>query len=199
MDKLILELPDFVPKDLCRAMIDKFENDNRKYPGIVICGGKQSVIPDLKNSTELFFSRLKDWKCVDDEVSKYIIRALKIYFEFIKEKFEYNQVRHPFDTMLKCGTSDIGYSIQKTEKGSSYAWHHDGEMEGLKRMVNIMIYLNTLHIEDDGTTEFSNGRKVRPECGKVLIFPSSWTFPHCGNKVKNRDKYTCITMVNLVV
>lgn len=40
-----------------------------------------------------------------------------------------------------------------------------------------------------------NGRKVKPEAGKVLVYPCSWTFPHTGAEVKYGSKYMCTTTI----
>ena len=44
-----------------------------------------------------------------------------------------------------------------------------------------------------GCTEFSNGRSVRPEKGKVLIFPATPQYVHRGAIVKKGSKYGITT------
>ena len=90
----------------------------------------------------------------------------------------------------------MGYCVHKIKKGDKYGWHHDGIL-GYPTFVQMIFYLNTLEEDEGGCTEFIDGKKVRPEVGKILVFPQSWLFPHCGNEVKNKPKYIC--SVNLFV
>ena len=43
-------------------------------------------------------------------------------------------------------------------------------------------------IEEGGETYFYNG-KVKPEAGKLILFPATWTYNHKGNMPKSDDKY----------
>jgi hypothetical protein len=52
---------------------------------------------------------------------------------------------------------------------------------------NYIIYLNTI---EGGETEISNVYKIKPERGKIIIFPVSWTYFHKENKIEtNECKY----------
>jgi hypothetical protein len=33
MDKFVLEIPNFIPRDICETIVKGFENDNRKVEG----------------------------------------------------------------------------------------------------------------------------------------------------------------------
>jgi hypothetical protein len=48
-------------------------------------------------------------------------------------------------------------------------------------------YLNT--VNDGGETEILGDIIVKPEAGKLLLFPASWTFPHRGKMPISEDKY----------
>ena len=54
-----------------------------------------------------------------------------------------------------------------------------------------LLYLND--VEEGGETEFLQGEYiVKPEVGKMVIFPSCWTFPHSGKIPISSDKYILI-------
>ena len=56
------------------------------------------------------------------------------------------------------------------------------------RIITFLWYLNT--VEEGGETEFFNGRiSIKPEKGKLLLFPSTWTYIHRGNMPISNDKY----------
>ena len=54
-------------------------------------------------------------------------------------------------------------------------------------LLTFLFYLNTL--EEGGHTEFWGNYKIKPETGKLLLFPASWTFPHCGKTPISDNKY----------
>ena len=193
MKDLILELPNFIPGDLCDHIIEKFENDDRKVRGAVFTEEGLIFNDKLKNSIELQILGLKDWKSVDEQLSEYIKKAIKEYYNFIDKNFYHDQPLHIFEGILNRPTKDLGYTIQRQSRGAKYAWHYDGGIT-IPSFLFIMIYLNTLEPHEGGETQFFNNRKVRPERGKIILFPATWTHPHCGNEVKADAKYIITTI-----
>ena len=56
------------------------------------------------------------------------------------------------------------------------------------RVLTYLFYLND--IDEGGETEFFGGDiKIIPKAGKLIIFPASWTFPHCGKMPISSNKY----------
>ena len=50
------------------------------------------------------------------------------------------------------------------------------------------VYLND--VEEGGETEFLyQGVKLKPETGKLVIFPTSYMYPHRGNPIYKGEKY----------
>jgi hypothetical protein len=43
--------------------------------------------------------------------------------------------------------------------------------------------------EEGGETELCIDLKIKPEKGKLLIFPASWLYPHSGKMPISNDKY----------
>ena len=196
---LVMELPGFVPKSFCDHLIQKFENDERKKTGAVTYGDREIVDPKLKSSTDLDVSELGDWAKEDTKLLHYVRTAVNIYNKYLHDEYNYDQPLHTFEELLKtvkCGLSDSGYVIQRQKRGAKYAWHYDCSFYPVSQLFGI-IYLNTLDPDEGGCTEFINGRKVRPECGKIMLCPASWTYAHCGNEVKGDYKYTATFMVFL--
>jgi len=198
MDDFILELPNFVPKAFCKHLIEKFESDHRKRDGLIIINGEERVIPELKNSKEIFISGLEDWEKDDEEIRFFMSKALEHYNKRLQHLFEHNQPIHTFGTLLSANMGDLGYTLQRQQRGAKYAWHYDGGSTGNNQMhyLFVIMYLNTLEPNEGGQTMFSNGRKIRPECGKIMMCPSSWTYPHCGAEVKADNKYILTTGIN---
>lgn len=166
---LILELPDFVPESICKHLIEKFERDPTK------------------------------WKLEDTKICEFVKSASELYFSVLTKEYDYDQPMHTFAPLLsKCkkyGIQDKGYLIQKQIKGVQYKWRFDQENDISDSCLFGILYLNTLNEDEGGCTEFINGRKIRPECGKMLLSPANWTYAHCENVVKSNHKYILTFMI----
>jgi len=106
----------------------------------------------------------------------------KIYLEDYIEKY----------SMLKHGAqhSPKGMSLQRTGPHEGYhAWHAESsDQSSSTRVVTYMLYLND--IDEGGETEFLyQGVKLKPEQGKLVLFPTSFLFPHRGNPIYTGYKY----------
>lgn len=200
----ITELQDIIPHDLCEEIINKFENDERKIPGSL--NGYNGTIVDLelKNSTELHFTNLENWSEIDEKMSICLKRALYLYFEQMKNTLEgkLHCIQNTMRVMesISNGMYDNGFTIQRITEGNWYPWHHDStpscENKPAHRILfTVIIYLNTLDVNSGGTTSFFNGRTIKPEVGKVLIFPATWNVVHTGDRVLKGTKYICTSSV----
>ena len=85
-----------------------------------------------------------------------------------------------------------GYSFEplqctKYDESDFYKWHVDQgqDSETICRLLSFVLYLNDDF--DGGFTEFGFG-KYKPKPGQVLIFPSSFLYPHCGTTVFSGTK-----------
>jgi hypothetical protein len=185
-DPLIWTKSNVLSSDFCNHVIDKFENDDRKHQGLV---GYKRQTSTIKKSMDLNISSCSDWKDEDN-----------IFYNSLKENFpEYSEhcnnygPHFPYAYVgneLNGNSKDSGYQIQRTNPGEYYKWHHDGWIENkFIRLVTYIWYLND--IKEDGYTEFSNGMKIQPEEGKLLIFPATWTYVHQGYPPKSETKYIC--------
>jgi len=65
-------------------------------------------------------------------------------------------------------------------------WHADHSPESPQRVLGIMIYLT----DHKSGTEFFNGNVVRSKAGRLIIWPSSFTHMHRGQKCpNNKERY----------
>lgn len=80
--------------------------------------------------------------------------------------------------------------FQKTSPQEGYhVWHCENMgKKDRNRIATFIVYLNT--IEKGGETEFLYySQRIKPEEGKLVIFPSSYTHTHRGNPPLEEDKY----------
>ena len=178
--------------DFCKNCISKFEKDDRKYKGVA--GYKYN--PSLKKSTDLNISILDNWKEEDNIFYQAITDASNKYFEYINSSLpNYNGI---VEIMKSNNIQDTGYQIQKTKPSEFYDWHSDAAVEFDKvRTITFIWYLNTINKE--GYTEFWDGTKIKPEEGKLLLFPATWDFIHRGVPPKKEIKYICTGWLYYVI
>jgi hypothetical protein len=86
--------------------------------------------------------------------------------------------------------SPKGMSIQRTGPMQGYhIWH--SESVGIStgsRLLAYTLYLN--NVDEGGETEYLyQGLKIKPEQGKVVIWPAGFTHPHRGNPIYKGFKY----------
>lgn len=183
MDDFILEIEDALPKDLCKEIIKGFEIDPRKYEARTLGG----TTPH-KKGTDLQITFLPEWKVVSEKLGDILVKNFETKYKDFIEKGIAGSKQWWTKELSNRLKSYNGFQIQRIKKGEYYHWHMDHFWDE-KRMVGYIYYLNTLDEEDDGATEFTHGRKIKPEEGKLLLFPSTWTYVHRGCEVKGKTKY----------
>ena len=62
-----------------------------------------------------------------------------------------------------------------------------------RRVVAFIFYLN----DNNGSTIFSNQHlNIEPECGRVVVFPPTWEYPHSGLPPSDNPKYILSTYIH---
>lgn len=177
----IFEKKNALPLDVCSEMIRRFEaNEDEQYEGRI--GQTVGKDRDIKRSTDLVTSGKENWKDIDRE----LFRSLGSIITEFREAFPF--FKGPF--------KDMGYAIQRTNPGEFYHWHIDGgSHEFSHRQLVAVWYLNDVE-GPGGETEFSYQQvKVKPEAGKVILFPPFWTHEHRGVELQKGVKYIATTWV----
>jgi len=177
----IFEKKNALPGDVCSEIIDRFErNPEDQYQGRI--GQQAAKAIDIKRSTDLVVSNKPHWKDIDRLLFSSLDRVLR----------EFNDL-YPF---FKGPFKDMGYSVQRTSSGEYYHWHIDGgSHEFSQRQLVAIWYLNNL-TGSGGKTEFLyQDIKVKPETGKLILFPPFWTHQHRGQTLKGDSKYIATTWV----
>ena len=81
--------------------------------------------------------------------------------------------------------------MQKYKKNSGrYIYHDDQHIDWKKNRYRILTFIWYLNdVITGGETEFFGTREIIPEAGKLVLFPSSWSYPHRGKMPISHDKY----------
>jgi len=169
---------------VCENIINFFEaeGDNR-HEGLISSGLSKNIKDTL------------DFNITNDETSKWheIYNALTDELNNTLEEYInlfYHKTNNDFFKIdfIKNTT----FLIQRYEKNvGKYKYHNDSvlDLDNKKnREFTFIWYLND--ITEGGETEFFGGEiSIKPETGKLIIFPANWTFPHCGKMPISDNKY----------
>jgi len=178
----IYEIPQALPADVCREMIRRFEaNADQQYAGRIGQDGTEAE--DVKKTTDLRISGRGDWKDIDAVLVQSLMRSFSVF----AQSFPYFSAN---------SFKDLGYNMQRYRAGEYYHWHVDsGPGEFMKRQLVALWYLNDVP-GPGGETEFPLQEvSVRPETGKLVLFPPFWTHLHRAVTVETGVKYIATTWV----
>ena len=157
-------------------VIKFFEMSNRKEQG------RAGTKIDLK---------IKDSVDVPITPSDFIKPDYKVFKDFILILHSvFSEYKSNWEILSKLNLSLSSFHIQKYEEGGHYQSVHTERMSlgSMHRVFAWMIYLND--VEDGGCTYFPHfDLRIKPEKGKLLIWPAEWTHAHCGELVNSGHKY----------
>ena len=181
-DPSIVEFKKTLDLDFCEKIIFRFNRDKRVSEGSVVSDrGNVAIDKSIRQTQILNLSYFEDWKQEDTVLFTSLSKHLSKYIEHVNKIFYCS----PF---YSDPCVDSGYQIQKTVAGGFYKWHVDAINNIVPmRKLTYMWYLNSC---EEGCTEFVFGQKIKPEAGKLLIFPSTWPYVHRGTPPKT-TKYVC--------
>lgn len=180
-NSFIFERANTIPADWCQEIVKRFEQDvDSQKPGRI--GQTQSLEQEIKKTTDLVVSDNPKWKDVDNMLFRCMAAALQEFRE-----------TYPF---FKGPFKDMGYQIQRYLPGEFYHWHIDGgSHEFSQRQLVAIWYLNDVE-GPGGETEFLyQDVSIKPEQGKMVLFPPFWTHEHRAAELKQGVKYMATTWV----
>ena len=180
-NSFIFEKQNALSKEFCIDAIERFEqNSEDQYPGRIgqLAGHDNSI----KRSTDLVVSGKAHWQDVD----RTLFNSLGVAIREFRNQFPY--FKGPF--------KDMGYGLQRTQPGEYYHWHIDGGSHDFSHRQLVAIwYLNDV-AGPGGETEFLyQDVKIKPEQGKLLLFPPFWTHEHRGVELESGVKYIATTWI----
>lgn len=181
MDKLIY-LNKSLPEELCDTIIEMFEKEETRYEGVTAQGLNKKV----KDTMDFVIPNDSErWKRVLNTLTKELHRNLNLYIKDMKQNLP------DYPLFSKNYLFENSFQIQRYNKNiGKYVYHHDHDIRFENkdhRVITYLWYLNT--VEEGGQTEIWGDTKIKPETGKLLLFPASWTFPHSGLMPISNNKY----------
>ncbi|KAA6184331.1 2OG-Fe(II) oxygenase [Thiohalocapsa marina] len=177
----IFEREQALPPSFCDEVVARFEaNPEQQVAGRV--GQLREQDTSVKRTTDLVVSNKDDWKDVD----QLFFRSLAAAMRELRETFPY--FKGPF--------KDLGYQVQRYLPGEYYHWHIDGGSHELsQRQLVALWYLNDVPGPGGETQFLYQGLSVRPQRGKLVLFPPFWTHEHRAARLDAGVKYIATTWV----
>lgn len=196
----IIEYPNAIDESICRELISYLSQDFKDVfaPGPTLGGimesMKRSMDTSFMNPDQYTPDRMPHlgvyqkinaiihdtiWSCISDYIQHY---------------------RHLW-TIPSC--SITGARIQRYYKNYGYyrehcdgmPWDSDFDGNGNIRILAVVAYLNT--VSDGGGTNFPlHNYTASAEVGKIVVFPTTWQYPHLGTVPYSEDKWIISSFVN---
>jgi hypothetical protein len=193
MEKYIYRNKNSLSPEVCRDIIELFESEERKFDGVTL-GGLQKNIKDTKDFVipENEAKWYKYHKFLSDELT----RNLQIYLNKLNENPSFKNENQNTTSIYKhfhhSKLSHSGFMTQRYIMNEGrYVYHNDFLVDfknEKNRVITYLWYLND--ILEGGETDFPDiNIKVKPETGKLILFPATWDFPHCGKMPISSNKY----------
>lgn len=187
----IFELPKQLTPQFCKHLINRYETDPislevRNSGATIGYNGFQAL--KVKQSEDIHITKYKEFEIEDKTLSLALEKLLRNYVDHLCDNL------NPYFTELtQVDYEDSGFQIQKTTPHGFYNWHCDAFKT---RFFTYIFYLNDVH--NAGETQFANGRKVKPEEGKALLFPAGWEYLHRGIAPVDEIKYIATGWVSAI-
>ena len=175
MEKWIKTYPKMFSKEGCDGLIEWFEilDESNQLVQTKLEGHREFDEVNLNDFREQSLKMQLDvYKRFDDILEKYK-QDVNVHKKALPEKSAWEELR------IKRYRTDVGNFLDHVDVGDSIS---------ARRFLVFFVYLN--NVDFGGETEFPDlDLTISPECGKLLVFPSIWTFLHRGNIPISNDKY----------
>ena len=172
-------------KDECIMIIDAYLNS----PQAVSTVADEGEHLEIRKGNEA--SLLSVSADIDGFLKQKMVQVFQQYTKDIGEEFG----KYLFS---KNGTAEE-FRIKEYYQNQGYYKEHSDDV-GVRKLA-IIFYLNTVH--KGGETEFphlhdewNNSIKITPDPGKVLVFPTTFLFPHAGLMPLSGNKYIAQCYIN---
>lgn len=190
MNNFIFENNNSICPELCDEIIDLFGKNQTKREGSTLGG----INKKIKDTTDLVIEKsCSKWTKIYNFLETELTANLQNYLNSINKNYvNINNGQSSFELLSNKNIEISPFMVQCYIKNEGkYVYHNDFHVDhGNKsfRVITYLFYLND--VLEGGETEFLAGDiKIKPKKGKLILFPASWTFPHCGKMPISSNKY----------
>jgi hypothetical protein len=156
-----------IPKILCKKIINLYKNEN---------------ISESKNLNEVEINLKNEfWNEIISSISKISSKNIESYFSFYNNKYTESMVI----------LSQARFMHHK--EFYFMKLHHDSELEYFNKVDFLRTFIVLIYLNDN----FENGElifpiqkfKITPKTGLMVIFPTSFMYPHMTTPAVGSDRY----------
>ena len=174
-----------ISRELCNDMINLFEQEDDRYEGVV--GNNSIVNKNVKDTTDFVISNGGErWNKINKTLNKELTNNVNEYLRNCNNTMRDNEYQY-----LSGGLVRHLMQMQKYYKNvGKFSYHEDSKVDFINksdRKITFMWYLND--VTEGGETEFWSSYNIKPEAGKLVLFPADWTFPHTAKVPISNNKY----------
>lgn len=180
--------------EVCDSIIDYFESHTKEHHDGVVTDQFNNVRVAIQkkdtidlNKSIIHVSNDSNWYPIQKILINKIRESVNEYSEFIDPNNDVYFFKEKF--AKKCHLQTFLMQKYIKNKGK-FTYHNDFGYSMYNRnyrLLNYLWYLND--VSEGGETEFFGDFTIKPEKGKLVIFPSEWFFPHTGKMPISNDKY----------
>ena len=177
--------------EICIDIINLFESE-KKSAGITRGGYR----PHVKDTLDFQIptknvNKPSHWMKIRELLEKELTNNVQKYVKYIDTNTTITEDSNEPCKVLGDVVSFETLQIQKYKKlEGKYIYHPDFVSDWQDKKFRVITYLWYLNnVEEGGETEFWGKYRIKPETGKLLLFPATWTYPHRGMMPISNDKY----------
>lgn len=189
MDPYIYINRNSLSSDICKDIIEIYEKTQNKHRATTIGGLNEDVLRafqcPIQNITD------DEWPTIHSFLLRELTNNLKTYVKILDSQIgDGNIYKHIQDNLIY---NEFHINKYERKNEGKYNYHIDRyltkEMDE-ERYITFIWYLND--VTEGGETEMKGNVIIKPEMGKLLLFPSTWTYPHCSRPTISNDKYVIV-------
>lgn len=174
-----------IPSQLCKDFIREFEASDKKHPGVNYnTDSGTHTSDDVKKSTDLSFNP----SYLNDPTWNPLLLSL---VDILHNEMSNYESRYWMGIQnIESIRLDTHFNLQRYLPGEGFFQYHceRASLFSVQRVLVWMIYLND--VTDRGETEFYYQHHFEtPKEGKIVIWPSDWTYLHKGVASPTQTKY----------
>ena len=186
---LIWIKPESITRPQCASCIEWFWNNDDLHQQGQVYGGDDSITNASLHTNLERKNTIQAYPSPDDPISDFMTEVMTDGWK------EYSKTL-PTPQGQPMSFSD--YSVRVYYKGQGKFLEHVDQSAGpnVIRTFGVILYLNT--VDEGGSTDFMDYKlKIKPEAGKLVIFPCNYLFRHEGTVPLSEDKYIITSFLNL--
>lgn len=177
--------------DICKDIIEIYEKTQNKHRATTLGGINENVLRAFQCPSHIITD--DEWPTIHSFLMQELTNNLKTYTEILDSQIGDGNIYQHMKDDLKIIYNSFHINKYESNNGGKYDYHTDRYLKkGMneERHITFIWYLN--NVTEGGETEIKGNIKIKPETGKLLLFPSTWTYPHCSRPTISNDKYVIV-------